>query len=172
LPICIFVFVWVTGFFGGLLTLIISNIFIQTSPFLPLLIGAIVIVTTIILIFVGEAKRFKHTEFLFFEDRFTWKSEGLQLDEGTVYYKEIKAIESRTSMLQSCYSLGNLYLSLSSPIKPISKIKENFNPTFLFKNFFAQVDHNNFLYLFDLPNAQEAFEQVVTVIHRSNTAVK
>jgi membrane protein YdbS with pleckstrin-like domain len=181
LRFCLFALVWGTGFLGGMLLCLLSFVIYVTHSFkeeleiLPVVVfplTAILILITLVTIFgIEGSKRFKQTEFLFFEDKFTWKSKGLKLDEGTVYYKEINAIETRTSMLQSCYSLGNLYLSLSAQGN-----QPNTDNTRSLKNLYLRlslpVDQTNVLCLFDLPNAQEAFEQVVNVIHRSNTGSK
>ena len=200
LPFGLFALAWGTGFLGSILLVLLFSVIYVTHSFkeqleiLPVVVFpliAILILITIVTIFGIEGpQRFDQTEFLFFEEHLTWKSSGLNVvrnnlldkvfrflqintskGEGTVSYKEIKGIETQTSMLQSWYCLGNLYLSLSSQGNQPSK----YNPRSLnsqYLGFFSQVDHANVLCLFDLPNSQEAFDQVEKVIHRFNTGSK
>jgi hypothetical protein len=197
LPICIFAFVWVTGVLGALLLVALScfpQVNMEMIESLGLIyyviVGILPLSVLIKCLYIEGPQRFNETEFLFFEEHLTWKSSGLNVvrnnlldkifrflqiniskGEGTVSYKDIKGIETQTSMLQSWYGLGNLYLSLSSQGNQPSK----YNPRSLnsqYLGFFSQVDHANVLCLFDLPNAQEAFDQVEKLIHRSNTGSK
>jgi hypothetical protein len=128
---------------------------LSSLPFSPAFLPIPFLVLILSTLIRKEQKRFQQTEFLFFKDKLTWKSKGLTFQQGSLLYKDINTIEVKSSVFQSWYGVSDLRLSLSSG--------EAFrwNPWDLS----TPIKRGSYIHLFNLPNAQEAYEQVTQLVN-------
>jgi hypothetical protein len=138
------------------------NYFIAfSSPQLrPAFIPAFLVSLVWIILIRKEQKSYKQTEFLFFKDKLTWKSKGLTFQQGALLYKDINTIELKSSLFQSWHGVSDLRLSLSSG--------EAFQGNHW--DLTTPIKRGSYIHLFNLPNAQEAYEQVTKLVndHKKN----
>ena len=122
---------------------------------LPFFIVATIIVIIFLLIFSYEAKRFNQTEFLFFEDELAWTTKGITAQQGSVLYKDIITLEVTTDIIQPWYGVSDVRLSFRSGDSSSG------NPF----GFLTEVQRGSHIHLFNLPNAQEAFQEIKKLVN-------
>lgn len=119
LPMAAFFSIWTTGFFGGILYMIIGGIFHIVIPTPIIIIGPILLFLLITFLFVflsykGAAK----TEYRFLEDRIEYYEGFLSVSKKIVYYNKITDIDMSKGVFEKRYNLGSIRVSTAGSSGP------------------------------------------------------
>jgi len=109
LPFQLFLTLWSSAFFGGLINSL--HVFPKDSPLPFVLFGAIAFLGVPLVAYFGKKLNYARTEYKFSEDRLEFDEGFFNVTEKVVKFRDLKEVTLRKSIFQRIYDLGTIYLA-------------------------------------------------------------
>jgi membrane protein YdbS with pleckstrin-like domain len=134
----------------GIIGLLLSSYYSWNISFwtFALIAGALFFVVSPLVFVFLMFNRYSKTDFLFFKDRLEFRSGILKLQKRTIYYQDIIELNLHSGLLQRFSDIGDIILITAAADRKSVVEKEGIR-------------------LFDIPNPEECFNKIKTLINKT-----